>query len=218
MVSPGTHLLKNHESQSRTNVSQLKKKRVRHRKFLGLYVTRPLIWKTDSETLYYSSILKLKYSSSVFMYSVLELLQSQKMIMLIKALFWNVLLTIIENTSRNEFTWRFSRSLFYRHIPCYNQVSVTTNIKKARNMQFLIFWACAINRNLHLRHRVRQNLCLAHPVPKVWLSETSKNLVLTCKPHFTWMFRGTSTFFDRKNAETVENWLQITVGLKFIIL
>ena len=39
MVSPGTHLVKNHESQSRTNESQLKKKP----ECLGLFVTRQLI-------------------------------------------------------------------------------------------------------------------------------------------------------------------------------
>ena len=30
MVSPGTHLVKNHESQSRTNESQFKKQRILH--------------------------------------------------------------------------------------------------------------------------------------------------------------------------------------------
>ena len=38
MVSPGTHLVKSYESQSRTNESKLKK-RVRNWKCLGLYVT-----------------------------------------------------------------------------------------------------------------------------------------------------------------------------------
>ena len=45
MVSPGTHLVKNYESQSRTNESQFKKKKVWNWKYLGLYVTRPLIWR-----------------------------------------------------------------------------------------------------------------------------------------------------------------------------
>ena len=33
MVSPGTHLVKNHESQSRTNESQFKKQRILHSLF-----------------------------------------------------------------------------------------------------------------------------------------------------------------------------------------
>ena len=63
MVSPGTYLVKNHESQSRTNESYnvvLKK---------NLKIVQPLCnqtvnLKTDSETLYYST-LKLKYSLSI---------------------------------------------------------------------------------------------------------------------------------------------------------
>ena len=45
MVSPRTHLEKNHEFKSRTNESRLKKKkkRVRNGKRFGLYVTRQLI-------------------------------------------------------------------------------------------------------------------------------------------------------------------------------
>ena len=61
MVSPGTHLVKNHESLSGTNESQLIK-RVQNWKYLVLYVTQ-----TDSKTLYYS-ILKLKYSPSILKY------------------------------------------------------------------------------------------------------------------------------------------------------
>ena len=46
MVSPGTHLLKNHESLSITSDSQFKKKQaVLNWKCLGLYVTRQLIWR-----------------------------------------------------------------------------------------------------------------------------------------------------------------------------
>ena len=41
MVSPGTHLVKNHESRPITNQSQIKKKEL----YLGLYVTRQLIWR-----------------------------------------------------------------------------------------------------------------------------------------------------------------------------
>ena len=36
MVSPGTHFVKNHESQSRTSKSQLKKKKGQKLKVLGL--------------------------------------------------------------------------------------------------------------------------------------------------------------------------------------
>ena len=46
MVSPGTHLVKNFESQSRTNESQFKKKK----KSLKL----KMLGATDSKTLYYS--------------------------------------------------------------------------------------------------------------------------------------------------------------------
>ena len=46
MVSPGTHPVENHVSQSRANESQLSPS-------LGLYVTRQFNLKTDSKTLYY---------------------------------------------------------------------------------------------------------------------------------------------------------------------
>ena len=42
MVSPETHLVKNHESLAITNESQLKKNKD---SCLGLYVTRQLIWR-----------------------------------------------------------------------------------------------------------------------------------------------------------------------------
>ena len=42
MVSPGTHLVKKHESLSITSESQLKETRSRKLKMLGLYVTRQL--------------------------------------------------------------------------------------------------------------------------------------------------------------------------------
>ena len=58
-------LVKNHESQSITNESQLKKKRVWNWKFLGLYETRQFIRR---QTLYYS-ILKSKYSPSILIYN-----------------------------------------------------------------------------------------------------------------------------------------------------
>ena len=57
MVSPGTNLVKNHESQSRTSESQLKSEI--ENAWASLNQTVNL--KTDSKTLYYS-ILKLKYS------------------------------------------------------------------------------------------------------------------------------------------------------------
>ena len=61
MVSPGTHLVKSIESQSRNIESQIKKKNIQvcNWKCWGLCVTRQLIWLislTDSKTLYYCSI------------------------------------------------------------------------------------------------------------------------------------------------------------------
>ena len=61
MVSPWTHLVKNHESQSRTNESKLKKKNESKIKNAWAFVNQTVNLKTDSKTLYYS-ILKLKYS------------------------------------------------------------------------------------------------------------------------------------------------------------
>ena len=63
MVSPGSHLVKNHESLSIANESQLKKK-IQKLKMLGPLCNRTVNLKTDSKTLYYS-ILKLKYSPTV---------------------------------------------------------------------------------------------------------------------------------------------------------
>ena len=63
-VSPRTHLVKNLESQSRTNESQLKNKRSPKLKMLGPLCNQTVNLKTDSKTLYYS-ILKLKYSPSI---------------------------------------------------------------------------------------------------------------------------------------------------------
>ena len=48
-----------------------------------------------------------------------------------------------------------------------------------------------------------------------WLSRRGRYLVPTCKP-LTNLSR-TSSFLNRKNTETLENWLQITVELKFIL-
>ena len=64
MVSPGTHLVKTHESQSITNESQFKKTRSQRLKMLGPLCNQTVNLNTDSKTLYYS-ILKLKYSLSV---------------------------------------------------------------------------------------------------------------------------------------------------------
>ena len=61
MVSPGTHLVKNHEYQFRTNESQLKKKTVQNWKCFG---NQTVSLNTDSKTLHYS-ILKLKYCPSI---------------------------------------------------------------------------------------------------------------------------------------------------------
>ena len=62
MVSPGSHLVKNHESLSIANESQLKK--IQKLKMLGPLCNRTVNLKTDSKTLYYS-ILNLKYSPTV---------------------------------------------------------------------------------------------------------------------------------------------------------
>ena len=62
MVSPGSHFVKNHESLSIANESQLKK--MQKVKMLGPLCNRTVNLKTDAKTLYYS-ILKLKYSPTV---------------------------------------------------------------------------------------------------------------------------------------------------------
>ena len=49
MVTPWTHLAKNHESQSRTIESQFKQQGVLDWKFTGLYVTKQLIWRQTSK-------------------------------------------------------------------------------------------------------------------------------------------------------------------------
>ena len=55
MVSPGTHLMKNHEFQSRTNESQLREKKKQKNdsemKMLGPLCDQTVDLKTDSETL-----------------------------------------------------------------------------------------------------------------------------------------------------------------------
>ena len=48
MVCPGPHLVKNHEFQSITNETQLKKNQG---VMLGLYVTRQLIWRQTPKLL-----------------------------------------------------------------------------------------------------------------------------------------------------------------------
>ena len=62
-MSPGTHLVKIHESQSRTNEPQLKNKTGPKLKMLGTLCNQTVNLKTDSKTRYYS-ILKLNYSIS----------------------------------------------------------------------------------------------------------------------------------------------------------
>ena len=59
MVSPGTHLVKNHESLSTTSESQLKRTNLKL-KMLGPLCNQTVNLKTDSKTLYHS-ILKLYY-------------------------------------------------------------------------------------------------------------------------------------------------------------
>ena len=64
VVCPGTHILKNHESLSRTNECQLKKKKTWSSKLNQLNQTFYL--KADAKTIYYS-ILKFKYSPSIYL-------------------------------------------------------------------------------------------------------------------------------------------------------
>ena len=58
MVCPGTHLVKNHESHSRSNVSQLKETRSPKLKMLGPLCNLTVNLKTYSKTLFlqYSEI------------------------------------------------------------------------------------------------------------------------------------------------------------------
>ena len=63
MVSPGTHLVKNHESLSTTSESQLKRTNLKL-KMLGPLCNQTVNLKTDSKTLYHS-ILKLQYRPSI---------------------------------------------------------------------------------------------------------------------------------------------------------
>ena len=65
MVSPGTHLVKNHESLSRINESQFKKTRNKL-KMLGPLCTQTVKLETVAKTLYYS-LVKLKYSRSIYL-------------------------------------------------------------------------------------------------------------------------------------------------------
>ena len=59
MVSPGTHLVKTHQSLSITNESQLKKSRSPKLKMLGPLCNQTVNMETDAKSLYYS-LLKLK--------------------------------------------------------------------------------------------------------------------------------------------------------------
>ena len=59
MVSPGTHLVKTHESLSITNESQFKKSRSPKLKMLGPLYNQAVNMETDAKSLYYS-LLKLK--------------------------------------------------------------------------------------------------------------------------------------------------------------
>ena len=66
MVSPGTHLVQNHQSQSRTcdRVPVKKNESKMENVWAFMYQPQTVNLKTHSKTLYYS-ILKLKYSSSI---------------------------------------------------------------------------------------------------------------------------------------------------------
>ena len=63
MVNPGTHLVKNHGTQSRNSESQLKKESPKLN-LLGPLCNQTVNLKADSKTLHYS-ILKLQYSPSI---------------------------------------------------------------------------------------------------------------------------------------------------------
>ena len=63
LVSPGTHLVKSHESLSITNESQFKQTRIPKLKILGPLYNQTINLQTDAKTLNYS-LLKLKYSAS----------------------------------------------------------------------------------------------------------------------------------------------------------
>ena len=69
MVSPGTHLVKSNESQSRTIESQLKLKTSPKLKMLGPLCNQTVNIKTDSKTLYFS-ILKLKYNAPILKHNI----------------------------------------------------------------------------------------------------------------------------------------------------
>ena len=66
MVSPETHLVRNHESLSITNESQFKKTRSLKLKMLGPLCNQTVNLETDAKTLYYS-LVKLKYSPSIYL-------------------------------------------------------------------------------------------------------------------------------------------------------
>ena len=77
MVSPGTHLVKIHESLSITNDSQFKKTRSPKLKMLGCLCNQTLNLETDAKTLYYMySLLKLKYSTSIYIFKAQKKLQN----------------------------------------------------------------------------------------------------------------------------------------------
>ena len=66
MVSPGTHLVKIHESLSITTESQFQQTRSPKLKMLGHLCNQTVNLETDVKTLYYMySLLKLKYSTSI---------------------------------------------------------------------------------------------------------------------------------------------------------
>ena len=58
VVSPGTHLVKNHGSLSITNESQFKKTRSPKLKMLGPLCNQIVDLETDAKTLYYSLLIK----------------------------------------------------------------------------------------------------------------------------------------------------------------
>ena len=95
------------------------------------------------------------------------------------------------------------------------------------NQDILYFYLTEQNSNIHSLYYAYRNVAdlnLTLDMARtgctktyVRLSRTGRNLVQTCKP-LAWLVCGTSSFLIRKNTGTVENWLQIKVEFKFMLL
>ena len=67
MVSPGTHLVKKHESLSITNESHFKKTGSPKLKMPGPLCNQTVNLETNAKTLYYTEFIEIKYSPSVYL-------------------------------------------------------------------------------------------------------------------------------------------------------